>query len=186
MKTAVLLAALTGCWSASQPTPTTNTDVKVDLASVSLADDCPDAAAADIPAPSQGSCAGPGMCPDMGRRRCEQTMLQVTVDAKAATELHIKKVELLDPSGKVLGTLAARKPTQWSDNSGAYVAWNEKVPGDKPLKASYSLSAPDFGDNGPDPSVTYKVRVTFAVGGKDQVIEKEASVSANVEAPVVT
>ena len=112
-------------------------------------------------------------------------MLQLTVNASAATTLQIKKVELLDPSGKVLGTLAARKPTRWGND--AYVEWNEQVPANHPLKASYSLSAPDWDTlGGRDPSVTYKVRVTFAVGDKDRVVEKEASVAANIEAPVVT
>jgi hypothetical protein len=113
-------------------------------------------------------------------------MLHLTVNAKAATRLQIKKVELLDQAGKVLGTLAARKPTQWGED--AYIAWNEQVPANRPLKASYSLSAPAWDElpTGRDPSITYKVRVTFAVGDHDRVVEKEASVVANIEAPVVT
>jgi hypothetical protein len=187
MKTAALILGLTGCWSASQPTPTPSPDAELNLASVSLGDDCPDATTGEPVdlAPAHGSCAAPGPC-NFGQSRCEQTMLQLTVSSQTATKLQIKKIELLDQTGKLLGTLAARKPTQWG--SDAYIAWNEQVPANQPLKASYSLSAPDWSalPGGRDPSVTYKVRVTFAVGDHDRVIEKEASVLANIEAPVVT
>jgi hypothetical protein len=85
------------------------------------------------------------------------------------------------------GTLTARNPTRWAQ-SGAYIAWNQIVGAGELLSASYSLTAPDWAalPGGRDPSVTYKVRVVFAIGGGERTVEKQAVVSAFSDPAVVT
>lgn len=191
MKRVLLFAAVAGCWSSSQPKPEPKGtgDVEVTVSSVSLGDDCPDPGAPTPDEPVHGSCAEGSEC-NFGRHpSCEQTSLQLSFHANgAATKIQIKKIELLDTSGKQLGTLQPRKPTKWSD-SGAYVEWDQVVAAGATMKASYSLSAPDW-DKLPggrfDATTTYKVRVVVTVGDKEQSFEKEATVSATQEAPVVT
>ena len=202
MKRVLLFVALTGCWSSSQPKPETKTggEVEVTVSSVSLADDCPDpktvgpktANAKEAPPqdePVHGSCVQGGDCNFGQRASCEQTTLQLSLHAKGgATKIEIKRIELLDASGKQLGTLQPRKPTKWADD-GTYTPWDQVVAAGATMSASYSLSAPDWAHLAGgrfDPSVTYKVRVVVTVGDKEQSFEKEATVSTHVEAPVMT
>src|SRR5262245_32538301 len=94
----LMLAALAACAISEAKNPT---DVDVQLASVTLADDCgtpppppaqpqqgfakPPPGADSEPTknekaarrPSQGSCAGPGQCGQIQRQKCEPTSMQL-------------------------------------------------------------------------------------------------------------
>jgi hypothetical protein len=187
---ALLVLALTGCWTTSQPSdPVKNIPVPVEIAiaSVRLADDCPgEVANAKV---QQGSVSGDCAGDCNFARACEQTQLQISLRSGGteAAAIAIKRIEVLDASGKVVGTLTARNPTRWA-SSGAYTTWNQIVGAGELLSASYALTAPDWGalPGGRDPSVTYKVRVTFAIGGGERTIEKQAVVSAFTDPNVVT
>lgn len=187
------LVVLAGCWSSTQPTsdPVTSVApaVEIAIASVKLADDCPDEVAEAPKVQSRsapmGDCAGD--C-GVGPQHCEQTMLQVSFRSggSQSAPVSIKQIELLDAAGHKVGTLTPRKPTRWAQN-GTYVAWNQTVAAGELVSASYALSAPDWlALGGRDPSATYKVRVTFAVGGGEKTVEKQAVVSAFSEPNVVT
>ena len=199
-----LIAA--SCATSEAKTPD---DLTVVLASVTLADQCPTArppaptgfakppttvqreeGPAQRRAPAQGSCTPGGNCGGP-RRHCEQTSMQLTltpaIDLKSGVK--IKRVELLDKQGKVVQTLTASAPMQWSATAGAYVAWDEKI-GKDAVRASYHLSSPDWNKltNGRmnAPSHTFQLRVTVGVGGADRTVEKTAIVPARVEPMVVT
>jgi hypothetical protein len=129
----LFLAALASC--ATSEAKTSTSDVDVQLASVTLADDCgtpppaqqfskppptADTAQRSERRPAQGSCAHPGPC-GSPRRACEPTSMQLSLTAKAGarpTTIKIKRVELLDSKGKVLEVLSSSLPTQWSPKGG--------------------------------------------------------------------
>ncbi len=166
--------------SSQRKAPTNDADVPPDR---------PTNAPAQRRAPS-ASCVKGGNCGG-SRRHCEQTSMQLTltpaIDLKSGVK--IKRVELLDKQGKVVQTLTASAPTQWSATTGAYVAWDEKL-GKAAVRASYNLSSPDWNKltNGRmnAPSHTFQLRVIVSVGGADRTVEKTAIVPARVEPMVVT
>lgn len=147
-------------------------EVKVELAGVTLADDCADtvrtkplappparaaapasARTAIIKAPSasmeRGTVAGDCAEPNCGMPApaCEQTAMQLSVkvpDGAAVTKLRIKRVELLDAGGKPFGTLTARAASKWNGTD-AYVPWDETIAaGKSDFAVSYKLTSPDW------------------------------------------
>lgn len=196
-----LVLVLGSCWSSSQPQPKPAPGaISVDVASVSLADNCPDPVVAAAPpanpvpsAPSPGSMhssqegeAIPGSKPSFESRSrqevCEQTRMQLSIKSEGAGAIQIKRVELLDKSGKSVGVLAARNPTLWTNDT--YVPWNQQVAAGQQLTASYSLTAPNWEAlGGRDPSATYRVRVTVSVGGEERTVDKAATVM--IDAPAL-
>jgi hypothetical protein len=192
-------------------------EITVALAGVTLADDCGDGAptkplppppspaaagsgqqpaspAASMPAAesvSAGACAGPG-CGALPQPACEQTSMQVALRAPAgaaATKIRIKQIELLDHTGKSVGTLTARAPSKW-DGKGTYVSWDEALAAGTELVASYKLSAPDWttltGGRWNAPSKRFSLRVTVTISDKDRTIEKQSIVPTTPEPAVAT
>jgi hypothetical protein len=179
------------------------TNVDIDLASVTLADDCPDPTPAPVEPPANGGFAKPppgasitmddsvGYAP---RRMmmCEQTSMQLSLRASNAgtgTSVRVKRVELFDDRDRMIGTLAARNATAWS-NDGSYMAWDQTMDPGELVSASYSLSAPDWsvldGGRWAAAARTFTLRVTFTVGDQDRMVEKQATVAAMIEPHVVT
>jgi hypothetical protein len=189
--------------------------VGVEIAGVTLADDCgegpntkalpPPAAgkatadsserrssgsAAHAPAsdmPAAGSCAPGADCGGLPPRQCDQTSMQIAIKGNGLkTTIKVKRVELLDSSGKVVGTLTARKPMKWDGS--AYVAWDEAITGD--VSASYLLSAPDWNTltkgRWNAANHRFQLRVTVTVGDKDRQIDKQSIVPVLPEPEVVT
>ncbi len=206
----MFLIAVASCATSEAKTPD---DLSVVLSSVTLADQCATAPTpppaptgfakpptpsqdrpANVPAqrraPSQGSCAQGSSCGGP-RRHCEQTSMQLTltpaIDLKSGVK--IKRVELLDKQGKVVQTLTASAPVQWSVSAGAYVKWDEKI-GKDAVRVSYNLSSPDWDKLTKGrmnaPGHTFQLRVVVTVGGADRTVEKTAIVPARVEPMVVT
>lgn len=216
----LLLAACTKATSAGEdgvgvappPRPQPPGNVTVELAGVTLGEDCgaswsppppanppaPQRRAppSEAPAASPSAPCAPGQdCGGGGgryRRSCDQTSIQLALKATgttAPTPIAIKKVELLDAKGVSLGELTARTPTRWSD-AGSYQAWDQTLaPGDE-AAVSYVLSTPNwdsmegglYGQTGK----LYQVRVTVLVGAKDRVIEKKAIQAAIMPPPAPT
>lgn len=189
---------LAGCWSTTQPEttkPVTATDVGVELAAVTLADDCgdqePPAAAAPatpaLVAPAD-SCDGPG-CGSL-RNECEQTSMQLAFKASAgakSTQVRVKRVELLDADGGVLGELKARGAKRWTNNQ--YAAWNQMLAPSEEVSATYALASPDydkFGGRWSAHEKTFQLRVTIEVGDRERVVEKQSITPAMLEPPVPT
>lgn len=190
-----------------QPAPPPAGDVTIELAGITLGDDCgggwtppPPATATTPPAstatvsvapatpavvsPSRGP-AAPSKCAagaDCGgyTRACQQTSVQLAMQAKGGTTpttIRIKKVELLDASGKLLAELASSAPTRWTD-AGSYQPWDQTIAPGAQLAVSYILASPAWGsmEGGMygQANKTFQVRVTVLVGTKDRVIEKKA------------
>jgi hypothetical protein len=93
-----------------------------------------------------------------------------------ALPIQIRRVELLDLSGKPLATIPASAPMRWNDE-GLFQPWNETVAGGEILAATYSLGKATWVDGGHyDRTATYRVKVTVAVGTKERTVEKRATV----------
>ena len=176
-------------------------EVKVELAGVTLGDDCadgvttqpiapPSAPAASAPRPeAAGDCGLPGCLTRVNA--CEQTVMQLALDVPAdaaATTFKIKRVELLDDQGTLFSTLTARAPSRW--NGRAYVAWDETVAtGKTTLAVSYKLSAPDWSKTHGKLGASGKrftLRVTTAISDRERTIEKQAIVLVMPEPAAVT
>lgn len=177
MKTMLWIVALSaaGCDAGAAA----SAKATVTLTSVAFADDCggtpppatPATAAVPMRAPAKPADAAQGRVADQAvRRRCEQTSMQLAVVGNAATELHIKSVEVFDADGSSLGTLSASKPTRWNDAKAAYEPWDGKVVAG-PMSISYVLSQPTFVDRYDARDRTYTVKVIAAVGGVDQPLK---------------
>lgn len=173
-------------------------EVAVEIASVTLGEDCGANAAGARPVPgleapaigqrgaaddaparaAVGESAGPAA--KMARRACEQTSVQLSLRAgpgAASPSIEVRQVRLTDASGTVLGSLVPRDPRVWSPD-GAYVPWNQTIEPDTTLSVGYSLSAPDWGKIPDRYSKTYRLEVTLAVGGVERAVTKEVKISA--------
>ena len=177
--------ALTSCWktpsgTAEPPKHTTAANVEVAIASVSLADDCPEVAQAKVAA---------SVAADQPPDACDQTAMQLSLrsSGEPATQVQIKKVELLGANHQVLGVLLQRAPTLW--NESGYVAWDQTIAAGQAVKASYKLSAPNW-DAVPggrfQRGAMFYVRVTLAVGTEERTVEKQAMVRAMRDPEVMT
>ncbi len=202
-----LLLAFAGCWTTSQPITSqpATPDVMVELAAVTLADDCgstdlpPPVAQMNRPGPSPAAAPAvrapmpPGdICEDcVYTPHCDQTSMQLALRATAGTgttNVKIKKVELLDSRGNFLANLDARLPTKWDGQR--YAAWDQTIGADQKLAASYLLNAPDWnaltGSRWSAHTKTFQLRVTLAVGTKDRTVDKQSITPAMLEPPVPT
>ncbi len=131
----VLLAALVACGGSSSD----KAGVAVELASVTLADDCGDhgyRAPPSTPPPEakkERAAANETVSQDVAARSagsayapsCSQTSIQISFSSDHADQVTIKKVELLDATGKYIQDLAARSPSRW--NGSQYEKWDEKL-----------------------------------------------------------
>ena len=119
------------------------------------------------------------------KRRCEQTSMQLSVIASAGTEatnVRVKKVELFDETGKLLGELVPRTPTVWSEID-TYVAWDERVTPPTSLSVSYALSQPDWSKIEDRWNRTFVVKAVVTVGGSDQTVQRDVQVAAETSLP---
>lgn len=204
MRHAIIVAlAVTGC--SKSFTSSTASGVSVELAGVTLADECGDSGPPPKPpgivakrAPvgqdkvdaMEPPCHGSD-CRQAHAAACDQTSMQLAMrsSASAAMTIHIKQVELLDSGGKVLEVLTARKPSKWADD-GSYVSWDETVAANQTLAASYSLSSPSW-DKIAEGRVkahtkVFALRVTVTVGNAETTVEKQSIQPVMLEAPVET
>lgn len=208
IRTLAVAATLAAC--AVSDAKSISYDVNVELASVTLADNC--AVATPPPDPRGGARSKPARATKgdvdidersqdppapSARKPCEQTSMQLALTARPgikATSIKIKRVELLDAHGKVLEVLTARGPTRWTPK-GVYAAWNETIVpegGTEPteVKASYVLDAPNWSKltNGRinAHSHTFQLRVTVIIGGADRTVEKTSITPARVQPRIVT
>jgi hypothetical protein len=194
------LATLTlSCGGSTSKTPTNNpvdpvaaNRVDLTISSVTLADDCGSAPTTEPPEPeapqasmqkpsadmSSAKAGASASMADEGERACEQSSVQLRVanGTAAASAIKIRKVELLDDSGKVLGELVARAPSLWVDDT--YRPWDEQLAANKVLQVSYALSAPAVVRGG-----TYTVRVVIAAAGGERTIEQRTTLQAEASLP---
>ena len=211
MKHRVLgLALLTACGASTsspapddkpavQPVPSPVTapggdKIAVELAAVTLADDCggtppwgPPAQTpvkADTMQEPKADSARHSKSKSAEARRCEQTAMQLSVAAApggAPAVLKVKKVELFDDAGTSLGELTASSPTWWTTR-GAYEPWDQQVtPGQ--LSVSYGEPA-GLDEDGDRWNRTFTLKVTVGIGSADQTVHRDVEmVSAPTSLP---
>jgi hypothetical protein len=174
------------------PEPTVKVGgLDLSVASVSLADDCgggPTGApvAAELAQERKSNDGGDASITEEGQaakmaagdRACEQSTLQLRVanTSGAAAGITIKKVEVVDDSGAVVGELTPRAPSQWTGDT--YAAWDEQVAPAQTIQASYALSAQPLGRG-----ATYTVRITVASGDAQETVERKVTLEAFAEMP---
>jgi hypothetical protein len=124
------------------------------IASVQLVEDCPDPdagttsnpAAARPPVEERAKRASRGDDDDGTSLRppCTQSTMQLSLAHEGAAPLsvEVRTIRLMRGT-QVLGTIAARKPSKWSD-SGVYDPWDERVPVGSAITVSYRLAEPDW------------------------------------------
>ena len=158
--------------------------VTVQMTAATLGDDC--GASPPAPAPKAKSAMYKG---DMervgGRRACDPSSMQLSVVAAAggaATRLSVKKVELLDDKGAMIGELMASAPSVW-DPSGAYRAWDEGVAPGQDLSVSYALSQPPWDSVPGRRSRTYVLRAVITIGGGEQSVQRDVQIAARTSLP---
>ncbi len=172
------------------PTVAAARAVVIAVASITLADDCPSddkqtamdvEPEATLKADMDESSAKRKSRAKREATACVQTAVQLELRsaASAATTITLRKVELIDANGKVLGELTPRAPERWTD-AGTYVAWDQSLAAGATLKASWALSAPAWETYGTTKSAAaaqvYQVRLTVAVDGADQIVAGQATV----------
>lgn len=121
------------------------------IASVQLAQDCPDAkvdsksdtSSSEPPAKMKAKRAkgsGPLVQP------CTQSNVQIAFTGKgaASTTVAIGAVRLMSADGTELATLAVRMPSLWKESG--YQAWDGVLDADADQKASYKLSVPTWSE----------------------------------------
>lgn len=186
----VLALLVSGCASHDGITGTTSVvepkiQLRATIASVQLIQDCPDPEPAAVnnetakpsaAMPMRDEARGSGVGGGGGsfQQPCTQSTMQLSLkhDASDAQRVEVVAVRLL-VAGKSesLGTLPARKPSKWSE-SGAYDAWDERVPVGSEIKVSYRLGEPDWSKvqeelgEGQDPyGQRYILEVDLKIGG---------------------
>ena len=211
---ALITLSMLACSSSSKPPvqtpepPSVVGGLKVSVVSVTLANDCsmPEPAAAAVqPAPAwsqpppmgdseyEAPSTGASMSRSSSyRRSCVQTSVQLYVEAPSdkGGRLSIKRAELVDASGKVLGELVAHHPTHYGDDA-YYVEWDQQVAPGTNKNVAWALTSPQWSDYGLSAESaagsTYRVRVTVSVddanGGQaaEQVLTGDATM--DVESP---
>jgi hypothetical protein len=177
------LTALTlSCGGAGPgPTPPDPAANKVDvaIASVTLADDCgtpPTEPVAEAEREAKTSAEADSA--ESSRRICRQSSIQLKVanHTAAPATIALRKVELLDDAGRVLGELQSRSPSQWSAD--AYQAWDEQLASDQSLAVSYALSRPAA-----TPGGTYIIRITVDAGDGERTLEQRTTLEVEASLP---
>lgn len=161
---------------ASTPPASTPATVTVQMTAVTLTDDC----GGPPPAGKAKQKSAAHSKQDMPDRACDQSSMQLSVVAAAGgapTQLTVKKVELLDDKGAMIGELTARTPTVWDPN-GTYQPWDQSVAPGQELSVSYALSQPPWA-NVPDRwNRGYVLKAVLTIGGGEQSVQRDVRVSA--------
>jgi hypothetical protein len=161
-------------------------NVTVDLASVTLANDCgtapttaPTRIATGAPAvdPAGHAAGSSTMAADSVERPCRQSSVQLVVSNRTGTSarLRVTSVTVLD-RGASIGELRPGKPSRWAGDR--YEVWDETVAADASLNVAYALSRPAV-----FAGMTYTVRVVISTVGGDTTVETQAAVEGPASLP---
>lgn len=111
--------------------------------------------------------------------------MQLSVIAPAgatASQLTVKKVELFDDKGVLIGEVTPRAPTVWAQD-GTYKPWDQQVAAGQQLSVSYALSQPPWGEVTGRWNRTYVVKAVITVGGADRSVQFDVHVAAPTMLP---
>lgn len=120
----------------------------------------------------------------MAPPRCHQSSMQLSVIAPAGmknTELRVKKVQIFDTDGTLIGDLTPKAPTVWTKD--AYRPWSQKIKAGDSLAVSYSLSNPSWGGVLDPYSKSYTVKVVVSTGGSDLSLDHEVTMYTEASLP---
>jgi hypothetical protein len=164
--------------------PPTQAELTIAITSVTLASDCgagPSEAAAEsqIERKRARDSDGDAEYAESAKRACEQTSMQLSVTGAvsgAPVQLRVKKVELLDDKGNLIGELVPRTPTIWSQG-GTYRPWDQMVGPANELSVSYALSEPPWGAVNNRFNRTYVLRAVLTIGATDRTVQRDVHLS---------
>ena len=165
---------------APPPPPATVSRVTVQMTSATLADDCGGGPPAPKAKAKSALKADESASGGRARRACDQSSMQLSVVAApggSPTLLTVKKVELFDDKGALIGELTPRTPTVWSQN-GTYQAWDGTIAPAQELAVSYALSQPPWGNVTSRWNRTYVLKAVLTVGGGDQAVQRDVQIAA--------
>jgi hypothetical protein len=163
-----------------EPTPATTAAVDVQMTAATLADDCggpPAAPKAKEKAKERSAISGKA---DKAKRACEQSSMQLSLVAAAggaASQIAVKKVELFDDKGALIGELTARAPSVW-DASGMYQVWDQSIAPGQELSVSYALSQPPWNSVPDRRNRGYVLKAVITVGGGEHAVQRDVQVDA--------
>jgi len=184
--------------------------VSVSITAATMADDCgPDVDTAPMPEPkaptspakseapapvrdSPAAKAAPGPAGEGAEiaaesrtpSRCQQSSMQLSIVAPAGlgnTEIRVKKIQIFDEDGTLIGDLTPRSPSVWSKDE--YKAWNQKIKGGQTLAVSYALSKPSWGGVLDRYSKSYTVKVVVSTGGSDLSLDHDVTMYTEASLP---
>jgi len=167
--------------------PSTAPQVTIAMTAATLADDCggvspPAAPRAQARERSEREDSARGA---RANRACDQSSMQLSVvlpAGGAATQLTVKKVELFDDKGALIGELTPRAPTMWTQD-GTYTAWDQKIAPGQELSVSYALSQPPWGAVTERWNRTYVLKAVVTVGGGERSVQRDVHVAAPTMLP---
>ncbi len=198
-RSALLLLGLVACTKAgpsSEPIanpspgakpPPAAPSLTVQITAVTLGDDCGSLGA---PAAEMDRKRGPGADHDASddwQQPCEQTSMQLAVTGAPTgdpTKLSVKKVELYDDKGTLIGELTSRNPTVWAP-TGTYGPWDQMVAPAQALSVSYALSAPDWRKAGKRYDRNYTLKAVLTIGSSDRSVQRDVRVDAPAPLPAM-
>ncbi|HWB78190.1 MAG TPA: hypothetical protein VG755_24665 [Nannocystaceae bacterium] len=168
-------------------TPVTQrVELRASIASVQLAQNCPDPAAAPASAdqakpaaampPSESAVPSQGAAARMKGDSnwsppCTQSTVQLTIahDGNETLPFEVKAMRLTQAGqGGVLASVPYRGPQRWVDSGSRYETWDEKLAAKAELKVSYKLGEPDW-------SLVSKAIGSDDTYGKRYVLEVDVS-----------
>jgi len=177
----------------TSPAKTVAAKVTISMTSATLADDC------GAPPPPKAKSATwvkdqADVKADMAdtrfkskaRRSCEQSSMQLSVKSAASgapATLTVKKVELFDDQGTMIGELTPRDPGVWAVDGTSYNAWDQTVAPGTELSVSYALSQPPWGTVSSRWNRTYVLKAVITVGGNDQAVQHDVHIEAPTSLP---
>ncbi len=168
----LVLAACKGEFVAEPPPKAP--EITVGLASTRLGSDCSEARPEENKPPGE-------------RIPCDQTAVQLSIRSVASatpTTIKLKRVELLDRSGKLIEVLSSHSPSRWGTD--AFVAWDERIVPGQTMAVGYKLSTPDWSKIPNANKRSFKMRVTVTVGNEDRTSEATAELRIEDTSNVVT
>jgi hypothetical protein len=154
--------------------------VAVEIAGVSLADECGSVAArCGAPEPGFAGDCESGSCCDL----CQQSSVTfaITADGDAPATFAVRSVGLLDSTGVPLMPLDADNARSWSEEG--YQPWDQVVGSPSDMQVLYDLRNVDWSAVTDPYSRTYQVRIEVLINGVPRVL---TSAETTREAPIVT
>jgi len=166
---ALVTPTLTGCQFEEHREPSLG--VAVELASATLADDCP---TAERPV-ADAACAEGVPCPSF----CRQSGVQLSVVAEAgdaSVPMEVLAIELRSLDGALLSTLGARSPTVFDGET--FVAWDQQIAPGARLDVRFDTTAPDWtalgaGDPWRTHGVQYRIEMRVRIDGVERLLSLE-------------